>query len=164
MQQSSDSAKPNKILYHTRLPVVPILGGLNFNFGERGLPTASTRRGAPGSPSRCPRPWSEDSRRPDEVVLVKTDFLVRPTFPPKSKLLHHLHQWFSRHRRRHRYSRRFTTVTARTAWEGSKTAVMLQERVKVGTSIEHSPRSHPPPTWSQISGHSSPYLADTSFR
>ena len=33
----------------------------------------------------------------------------------------------------------------RTAWEGSKTAVMLQERVKVGTSIEHSPRSHPPP-------------------
>ena len=34
-------------------------------------------------------------------------------------------------------SRRFATVTARTAWEGSKTAVMLQERVKVGTSIEH---------------------------
>ena len=42
------------------------------------------------------------------------------------------------------YSRRFATVTARTAWESSKTAVMLQERVKVGTSIEHSPRSHPP--------------------
>ena len=51
------------------------------------------------------------------------------------------------------YSRRFATVTAGTAWEGSKTAVMLQERVKVGTSIEHSPRSHPLPNVAEHSFH-----------